>query len=184
MTRPKHNAALIAALCFCVFAVAPVFAQINEAQALDAIKLATNPTSKLAAAEDFIAKFPKSTERLRIAELIADEILKIKDGAVAVTLLDRAKAIFTADAEREVLKTVALEAYASPDLQTSVNRIVRTLVKSTRPPPLPHAMGTTQAMVHVPRPPSNPPAAATPPAVPVGTPPPGSVSGMKIVKLT
>ncbi len=71
---------------------------------------------------------------------------------------------------------VALEAYASPDLQTSVNHIVRTLVKSTRPPPLPHAMGTIQAMVHVPRPPSNPPAAATPPAVPAGTPVPGSVS--------
>jgi len=112
VTRPKHNAALIAALCFCVFAVAPVFAQTSEAQALAAIKLATNPTSKLAAAEDFIAKFPKSTERLRIAELIADEILKIKDGNVALVLLDRAKAIFTADAERDALKAVALEAYA------------------------------------------------------------------------
>jgi serine/threonine-protein kinase len=78
---------------------------------------------------------------------------------------------------------VALEAYASPDLQTSVNRIVRTLVKSTRPPPLPHAMGTIQAMVHVPRPPSNPPAAATPPAVPAGTPVPGSVSGMSLSSL-
>jgi hypothetical protein len=112
VTRPKHNASLIAALCFCVFAVAPAFAQTNEAQALDAIKLATNPTSKLAAAEDFFAKYPKSTERLRIAELIADEILKIKDGAVALVLLERAKAIFTSDAEREVLKAVALEAYA------------------------------------------------------------------------
>jgi len=112
VTQPKPTVALIAALWFCLFAAAPLFAQTNEAQALDAIKLATNPTSKLAAAEDFIAKFPKSTERLRIAELIADEILKIKDGAVALALLDRAKAIFTVDAEREALKTVALEAYA------------------------------------------------------------------------
>ena len=35
-----------------------IFAQVaNETQALNAIKLATNPTSKLAAAEDFIARF-------------------------------------------------------------------------------------------------------------------------------
>lgn len=98
------------ALCLCVL-IAPslAFAQ-SEAQALEAIKLATNPTSKLAAAEDFIAKFPKSGERVRIAELIAGEILKIKDGNVALALLDRAKAVFTSEQEREILKPVALEA--------------------------------------------------------------------------
>ncbi len=90
-----------------------VFSQAsNEAQALAAIKLATNPSSKLAAAEDFVARFPKSGERLRIAELISEEILKIKDGYVALALLDRAKAVFTSDEEREILKPVALEAFA------------------------------------------------------------------------
>jgi len=90
-----------------------VFSQSsNEAQALAAIKLATNPSSKLAAAEDFVARFPKSVERLRIAELISEEILKIKDGYVALALLDRAKAVFTSDEEREILKPVALEAFA------------------------------------------------------------------------
>src|SRR5688500_2649214 len=90
-----------------------VFSQAsNEAQALAAIKLATNPSSKLAAAEDFVARFPKSVERLRIAELISEEILKIKDGYVALALLDRAKAVFTSDEEREILKPVALEAFA------------------------------------------------------------------------
>lgn len=84
----------------------------NEAQALAAIKLATNPTSKLAAAEDFIARFPKSDERLHIAKLIADEMLKIKDGTVALALLERARAVFTSDQEREIFKPVALEAYA------------------------------------------------------------------------
>ena len=104
---------MIAALCFCVLTVGPVRAQSsNEAQALAAIKLATNPTSKLAAAEDFVAKFPKSNERLLIAELVSEEILKIKDGNVALALLDRAKAVFTSDQEREILKPVALEAFA------------------------------------------------------------------------
>ena len=113
MGTENHKHAVIAALCFCVLAVVPVTAQsATELEALAAIKLATNPTSKLAAAEDFVAKFPKSGERLRIAELIAAEILKIKDGNVALALLDRAKAVFTSEQEREILKPVALEAFA------------------------------------------------------------------------
>ena len=103
---------LIILCALLLFAHEPVFSQaLNEAQALNAIKLATNPTSKLAAAEDFIARFPKSDERVRIAELIADEILKIKDGNVALALLDRAKAVFTSEQELEILKPVALEAF-------------------------------------------------------------------------
>jgi hypothetical protein len=94
----------------CVFAQLPQSAK--EAEALAAIKLATNPTLKLSAAEDFIAKFPNSDSRLTIAELIADDILKIKNGHVALALLERAKAIFTSEPEREILKPVALEAYA------------------------------------------------------------------------
>jgi len=84
---------------------------VSEADALAAIKLATNPTTKLAAAEDFIAHFPKSSARLSIAELIAAELLKIKNGAVALALYERAQAVFTNDDERKVLRPVALAAY-------------------------------------------------------------------------
>lgn len=114
MKSLNHRDTLIA-LCLWVFVVshAPVFAQsLTEADALATIKLATNPTTKLAAAEDFIAKFPNSNARLGVAEIIADEILKIRNGAVALALLERARAIFTSDEEREILKPVALEAYA------------------------------------------------------------------------
>jgi hypothetical protein len=94
-----------------VFLVQSIHAQ-TEADALAAIKLATNPTTKLAAAEDFIAKFPKSSERLRIAELIAAEIQKIKNGTVALALLERAQAVFTTPQERDLLNPVALTTYA------------------------------------------------------------------------
>jgi tetratricopeptide (TPR) repeat protein len=87
----------------------------TEADALAAIKLATNPTTKLAAAEDFIAKFPNSNARLDVAKLIADEILKIKNGAVALALLERAQAAFTTAQEQELLKPVALTTYALGD---------------------------------------------------------------------
>jgi len=45
--------------------------------------------------------------------LVAGEILKVQNGAVAITLVERAQSIFTNDDEREILKPVALEAYAT-----------------------------------------------------------------------
>lgn len=87
--------------------------QLTEAEALTAITLATNPTTKLAAAEDFVNRFPKSSSRIKAAELVAAEILKVQNGAVAITLVERAQGIFTTDEEREILKPVALEAYAT-----------------------------------------------------------------------
>ena len=116
MTTQKHKATktLLTAL-FVVLSV-PVFAQSpSEADALAAIKQATNPTTKLTAAEDFIARFPTSKARLDIAELVAAEILKVKNAAVALTLLERAQAIFTKEQEREALKPAALEAYLIAD---------------------------------------------------------------------
>ena len=108
----KLAGVLVQALCVFVIAIVTASAQsITEADALTAVKLATNPTTKLTAAEDFIAKFPNSTARLSVAEVIAGEILKIKNGTVALALLERAQAIFTSDKEREILKPVALEAY-------------------------------------------------------------------------
>src|SRR6185503_15081062 len=87
--------------------------QLTEAEALTAIALATNPSTKLAAAEEFIAKFPKSSSRIKAAELVAAEILKVQNGTVAILLVERAQKIFTTDEEREILKPVALEAYAT-----------------------------------------------------------------------
>lgn len=114
MTKPNYRGtkALMITLCLCVFA-GPVRAQSTEAEALAAIKLATNPTTKLAAAEDFIARFPKSESRLAIAELVAAELLKIKNGTVALALYERAQAVFTSEQEKEILGPVALEAYSS-----------------------------------------------------------------------
>lgn len=112
--KHKHAKLLRVALCFCVLVAWSNFAHaqtVSEGDALAAIKLATNPTTKLAAAEDFIAHFPKSSARLSIAELIAAELLKIKNGAVALALYERAQAVFTNDDERKVLRPVALAAY-------------------------------------------------------------------------
>src|ERR1700741_1125103 len=115
MKPGKHKLAKVMVQAFCVVVVlnTTVLPQsTTEVDALAAIKLATNPTTKLTAAEDFIAKFPNSTARLSVAEAIAGEILKVKNVAVALTLLERAQAIFTLDNEREVPKPTALDVYA------------------------------------------------------------------------
>jgi tetratricopeptide (TPR) repeat protein len=110
----RHTKTLVAA-CLWVFVISQggVSAQSGtEAEALAAVKRATNPTTKLAAAEDFVARFPNSNARVNVAEIVADEILKIKNGSVALALLERARAVFTSEREQEILKPAALEAYA------------------------------------------------------------------------
>jgi tetratricopeptide (TPR) repeat protein len=119
------------ALCCCVFLVQPIKAQ-TETDALAAIKLATNPTAKLAAAEDFIAKFPTSNARLSVAELIAAEILKIKNGAVALALLERAQAVFTTAQERDIFKPVALTAYALGNRTDEAFALAAEILKNDR----------------------------------------------------
>src|ERR1044071_16843 len=112
MKFPNHKLARVLVLALCLFVVssAAMSAQsITEADALNAVKLATNPTTKLTAAEDFIAKFPNSTARVSVAEVIAGEILKVKNGAVALALLQRAQAIFRSEQEREALSPAAFE---------------------------------------------------------------------------
>lgn len=104
---------LLCALVLAAELICAQTSQLTEEQALTAINLATNPSTKLAAAEEFITRFPKSSSRLKAAEIVAAEILKIKNGTVAIMLVERAQSIFTLEEEREILKPVALEAYAT-----------------------------------------------------------------------
>lgn len=118
MLKRKNTKTLMGALCFCAFLV-PILATAQvqrtptEAEVLAIVKSATNPTLKLAAAEDFVARFPNSGARSSIAELITGEILTVRDGAVALALLERAHAIFTTEQEREILKPAALHAHVT-----------------------------------------------------------------------
>ena len=103
-------------LCAIILSTQLIYAQtkqLTEAESLTAIELATNPSTKLAAAEEFVTRFPKSSSRIKAAELVAAEIMKVQNGTVAITLVERAQSIFTTDEEREILKPVALEAYAT-----------------------------------------------------------------------
>lgn len=120
------KALLIAAVCG--ETILAQTSQLTEAEALSAITLATNPSTKLAAAEDFVARFPKSASRLKAAELVAAEIMKVRNGTVAITLVERALSIFTSEEEREIFKPIAMEAYATGNRPDDAFRLAAELL--------------------------------------------------------
>src|SRR5215510_13776254 len=83
-----------------------------ERQALNAVNSAPDATAKLAAATEFVHKFPKSTSRLRVAEVVADEIGKMPNATDAIPLAEKAQTVFTAEDEQmNVMKPLLVSTY-------------------------------------------------------------------------
>jgi len=83
-----------------------------EKQALNAVNSAPDAPAKLAAATEFVHKFPKSTVRLRVAEVVANEIGKMPNAADAIPLAEKAQTVFTADDEQlSVMKPLLVSTY-------------------------------------------------------------------------
>src|SRR5918992_5015090 len=135
---------LLCAMLICTGAVCAQSRSLTEAEALSVVKLATNPTTKLAAAEEFVQRFPDSHSRREVAGLVADAILEVRNGAVAVTLLERAHAIFTKDEERELLKPAALSTYVLAERTNDAFKSAAEILAQH-----PEDLGTMVTMVHV-----------------------------------
>lgn len=101
---------------------------LSETDAFTAVTLARNPTTRLAAAEEFFAKYPDSKSRLKIAELVVEELVKVKNPTVALTLIDRARTIFTKPDELDILKTVTLQAYTGGNRSEEAFALARELL--------------------------------------------------------
>jgi len=86
-----------------------------EEIAFNAVSAATNPASCVAAAEDFIASFPKSPKRPDAARLVSEKLSILRNPSIAITLLQRAQAIFTSATEREQLKPAAFDVYLAAE---------------------------------------------------------------------
>ena len=84
-----------------------------EDVAFDAIRIATNAASTIAAAEEYLSKFPQSTKRVQAARLVAQQLRTLRNPEIGITLVKRAGAIFTAPDELNVLQPVAFEIYAN-----------------------------------------------------------------------
>ena len=82
-----------------------------EAQAAKAVAAATDANAKMAAAEEFVKKYPKSSFRFELAQYVADQILSVADFNQKLTLAQKFPSVFTDPAEANLAKPALLDAY-------------------------------------------------------------------------
>jgi len=84
-----------------------------EAKGAEAINAAPDAAAKLAAAGEFLKKYPKSTLRQQIASYVAGEIAKVADATQKLALAEGFQKVFKEGKEVEELQLVTLDAYLS-----------------------------------------------------------------------
>ncbi len=82
-----------------------------EASAANAVNAAPDASAKLAVAEQFIKKYPKSAVRLDVAKYVASQIGSVSDATQKMTLAENFQKTFTAENEQEIILPVILDAY-------------------------------------------------------------------------
>jgi len=82
-----------------------------ELKAAKAVEAAPDANAKLAAAEEFLKKYPKSSNRSQMAEYIVDQILGVKDLSQKLALAQKFPTVFTEPAEVNLAKPALLDAY-------------------------------------------------------------------------
>lgn len=86
----------------------------GEAKLAGKINAAADAASKLAAAEEFVKKYPKSSLRQQVAQHLADQVL-VAPEPQRIELAERYLALFDAAGEDELVRPALILAYASPD---------------------------------------------------------------------
>jgi hypothetical protein len=82
-----------------------------ELKAAKAIEAATDIPAMLAAANEFLQKYPKSPLRPQIAPLVADRIGQVKDPAQRIAHSESYRKLFTSPADAELVNSQLLYAY-------------------------------------------------------------------------
>jgi hypothetical protein len=82
-----------------------------EAKAANAINAAPDAAAKLAAANEFLKKYPKSPVRLDVAKYVAGQIGGVNDATQKLTLAESFQKTFTAENEQELIVPTLLDAY-------------------------------------------------------------------------
>jgi tetratricopeptide (TPR) repeat protein len=84
-----------------------------ETKAEKAVEAAGNANEKMTAADAFLKKYPKSSLRQHVGDLIADQVFAEKDANQRLALAQRALTIFTAESEVAMFKAALIDAYAT-----------------------------------------------------------------------
>src|SRR5713226_4579229 len=83
----------------------------NEMKAAKAVEAAPDLNAKVASAQDFVKKYPKSLARKQVADYLAIQIAKAKDANEELTLLQKFQTVFTEEAEVKTIKPIMVDAY-------------------------------------------------------------------------
>jgi len=85
----------------------------GEQKALAKIESSPDVAAKLAAAGEFVKKFPKSTLRSKVVSYVAQEVNKIPDGSQRIIQLEGLLTVFKEPADAEVISPVLVDSYFS-----------------------------------------------------------------------
>ena len=83
----------------------------GEQKALAKVEAAPDLAARLAAASEFVKKFPKSTLRSKLVSYIAQEIGKIPESAQRITQLEGALTVFKEPSDAEVISPILIDLY-------------------------------------------------------------------------
>jgi tetratricopeptide (TPR) repeat protein len=83
----------------------------GEQDAMTKVESAADPAAKLKAADEFIKKYPKSTNRAGVVTHVIGEISNVTDPAQKITLLESSLTVFKDPADSDVITPVLLNAY-------------------------------------------------------------------------
>jgi tetratricopeptide (TPR) repeat protein len=100
-------------------------AELTEARKVEA---ATDAQGRLAAADAFLKKFPKTTLRVQVAQLVAEKIGDATDPAQLSTLADSFRALFNQPGEADVLNPELLHAYLTTKQFDNAFKLAATIV--------------------------------------------------------
>jgi len=120
--RSRILSACALAACICgAGAYRPSAAQDNkqaevkvsggERTAAEKVEKAKGAEAKLQAAAEFVKKYPQSTLRPRVAQALADEIARVEDKELKVSLAETYGAVFNAPDEAQNISGTLLSAY-------------------------------------------------------------------------
>jgi tetratricopeptide (TPR) repeat protein len=83
----------------------------GEAKGAKAISSAPDAAAKLAAAAEFVKKYPKSSLRSEVSSYVLGQIDKVGDGTQKLALAETFQKTFTGDKEQEAIQAIILDAY-------------------------------------------------------------------------
>jgi len=82
-----------------------------EQKAVAKIEASPDMAAKLAAAGEFVKKYPKSTLRPKVVSYVAQQVTNIQDAAQRITQLENLLTVFKETSDAEVITPILIEAY-------------------------------------------------------------------------